>query len=444
LSTEELSLALDTVWVLVTAFLVFFMQAGFALVEAGLTRAKNVGNIVMKNLMDFAIGTLAFFTLGFAIMFGHGNGFAGHHGWFLGGDAFDSLSWTQVPLSAKFLFQLVFAGTAATIVSGAMAERTRFKAYIVYSAGISAFIYPVVGHWIWGGGWLASKEFLDFAGSTVVHSTGGWAALMGAAILGPRMGKFGPDGKPRAILGHSMPLVVLGTLILWFGWYGFNPGSTMAANPTAMAHIAVTTTLAAAIGGFVAMLLIWLKTGKPDVSMTCNGVLAGLVAITAGCAFVETWAALIIGGVAGALVIASVTFFDRVRIDDPVGAISVHGACGAFGTLAVGLFASDRLIEAAGVGQAGVFYGGGAHQLGVQALGVVAVLGFVVAASGLLFLLLKSTIGLRVPYEEEMMGLDMAEHGAPGYAPDMVTGSFRGTQPDTSTPAAPVEVDIQA
>ena len=429
MSTQELSLALDTVWVLVTAFLVFFMQAGFALVEAGLTRAKNVGNIVMKNLMDFSIGTVAFFSVGFAIMFGSGNALFGTHGWFLGGDTFAALSWTQVPLAAKFLFQLVFAGTAATIVSGAMAERTKFKSYIVYSAFISAAIYPVVGHWIWGGGWLATRGFLDFAGSTVVHSTGGWAALAGAAILGPRIGKYGPDGKPRAILGHSMPLVVLGTLILWFGWYGFNPGSTMAADATSIAHIATTTTLAAAAGGVVAMFGIWLQSGKPDVGMTCNGVLAGLVGITAGCAFVETWAALAIGAIAGAIVIASVLFFDRIRIDDPVGAVSVHGICGAFGTLAVGLFASDRLIEAAGVGRAGLFYGGGLHQLGVQALGVVAVFGFVAAAAVILFSVIKATIGLRVSEEEEMVGLDAAEHGSPGYAPDVVAGGYGAGQP---------------
>ena len=440
MSNQELSLALDTVWVLVTAFLVFFMQAGFALVEAGLTRAKNVGNIVMKNLMDFGIGTIAFFAVGFAIMFGSGNDWFGTHGWFLGGDKFESLSWTQVPLSAKFLFQLVFAGTAATIVSGAMAERTRFRSYLIYSAVISAFIYPVVGHWIWGGGWLGQRGMLDFAGSTVVHSTGGWVALMGAAFLGPRIGKYGPDGKPRALPGHSMPLVILGTLILWFGWYGFNPGSTMAAIPDAIAHIATTTTLAAAAGAIVAMSTIWLVSGKPDIAMTANGALAGLVGITAGTAFVENWAAIVIGAAAGLIVVGAVLMFDRIRIDDPVGAISVHGVCGAFGTLMVGVFASERLIEAAGVGSPGLVYGGGFDQLADQAVGVGAVALFTLAAAAVLFGLLKITIGLRVPEDEEIAGLDVAEHGSPGYGEMLLGPAVSGIPSHAPAPSVPTAV----
>ncbi len=419
ITAEAVQTNLDNVFVLVSAILVIFMQAGFALVEAGLTRAKSVANIMMKNLMDFCAGALAFFAVGYAIAFGaDGNDFFGAGGWFLGDGAFQYGTLT-VPVT--FIFQVAFAATAATIVSGAMAERTKFKSYFVYSAVISALIYPVVVHWNWGGGWLAqlSTPFHDFAGSTMVHLTGGVAALMGAAILGPRIGRYAKDGTPRAIPGHSIPFAVLGTFILLVGWYGFNPGSELAAD-SAIGGIAVTTTIAATAGAITSMLVIWAKTGKPDVAMTANGMLAGLVGITAGTAAVSNIGALVIGSIAGALVVASVFFFDRIRVDDPVGAISVHGVCGAFGTICVGLFATADTD----FWQAGLFYGGGAGQLVSQIIGVVAVATFVAITSGILFLVIKATIGLRVSEEEEIEGLDVLEHGAAGYASE---SSFGGS-----------------
>jgi Amt family ammonium transporter len=412
-TADAVQVNLDNVFVLLSAVLVIFMQAGFALVEAGLTRAKSVANIMMKNLMDFCAGALAFWAVGYAIAFGSdGNDLVGAGGWFLGDGAFQYGTLT-VPVT--FVFQAAFAATAATIVSGAMAERTKFKSYFLYSIVISAVIYPVVVHWNWGGGWLAQLDtpFHDFAGSTMVHMTGGVAALMGALVLGPRIGKYGPDGKPRAILAHNIPYAVLGTFILLVGWYGFNPGSELAADG-AIGGIAVTTTLAAAAGAVTAMLTIWAKTGKPDVAMTANGMLAGLVGITAGTAAVSSVGAVIIGGIAGVLVVGSVLFFDRIRIDDPVGAISVHGVCGAFGTICVGLFAT----EGTDFWQQGLFYGGGADQLVTQVVGVVAVAAFVAVAAGLLFLAIKATVGLRVSPEEELAGLDVLEHGAPGYGSD--------------------------
>jgi Amt family ammonium transporter len=411
---EDVQTNLDNVFVLVCAVLVIFMQAGFALVEAGLTRAKSVANIMMKNLMDFCAGAIAFFAVGYAIAFGAGNDFIGYKGFFLGEHAFQYGTLT-VPVT--FVFQVAFAATAATIVSGAMAERTKFKSYFLYSIIISSVIYPVVVHWHWGGGWLAQLDtpFHDFAGSTIVHMTGGVAALMGAAILGPRIGKYGKDGKPRAIPAHNIPYAVLGTFVLLVGWYGFNPGSELAADG-AIGGIAVTTTLAAAAGAISAMLVIWFKSGKPDVAMAANGMLAGLVGITAGCAAVSNAGALIIGACAGAIVVGSVMFFDRIRIDDPVGAISVHGVCGAFGTLAVGLFAT----EDTDFWKQGLFYGGGGEQLLTQLIGVVAVGAFVAVTAGLMFLAIKATVGLRVTPEEELAGLDVLEHGAPGYGPDFL------------------------
>ncbi|HVL89836.1 MAG TPA: ammonium transporter [Actinomycetota bacterium] len=412
---SEEKILLDTVWTLMAAFMVFLMQGGFAMVEAGFTRKKNAGNIVMKNLMDFGMSSIAFWAVGFALMFGTGNALIGTSGWFSSDPtAFSSLDWATPPLMAKWLFQVVFAGTAATIVSGAMAERTKFKAYLLYSGLISGLIYPIAGHWIWGGGWLASKEFLDFAGSTVVHSVGGWAALVGAIMVGPRLGKYAKDGRPRPMPGHSMPLGMLGVFLLWFGWFGFNPGSTMAAT-LSIADIAVTTNLAAAAGAIMAMTASWMLGRKPDVGMSANGALAGLVAITAGCAFVENWAALVIGAIAGVVVVGAIMFFDRVKVDDPVGAVSVHGVCGVLGTLMVGVFASPRLIDAAGVGSPGLVYGGGMAQLGVQALGAAAVMGWVLVASAVVFGLVKATVGLRVSAEEEMEGLDIGEHGMWGY-----------------------------
>jgi Amt family ammonium transporter len=405
LSISDVANAVDNVWVLVAAFLVFFMQAGFAMVETGFTRAKNAGNIIMKNLMDFSIGSIFFWLFGFAIMFGESKGgLFGTTGFFFQvGKMGLNLN---IPIPSFLLFQTVFAATAATIVSGAMAERTKFVAYCVYSAVISLIIYPVVGHWIWGGGWLAEKGMIDFAGSTVVHSVGGWAAMIGAALLGPRIGKYDANKKPKVIPGHSLTLGALGVFILWFGWFGFNPGSSLSGMDGSIGLIAVNTNLAAAAGAILAMALTWLKYGKPDVSMTLNGALAGLVAITAGCASVNTFGAAMIGLLAGIMVVFSVEFFDKVlKIDDPVGAISVHGVCGALGTLLVGLFAVDG----------GLFYGGGLAQLGVQALGVISVFGWTTVTALVLFGLIKLTMGLRVSEKEELEGLDVHEHGSTAY-----------------------------
>jgi ammonium transporter, Amt family len=413
----------DNAWILMAAVLVIFMQAGFALVEAGLTRAKNVGNIFMKNLMDFCVGVIVFFAVGYAIAFGGdftGAGkFIGGDGWFLKGDGV--FTYGTLDKFVFFTFQVAFAATAATIVSGAMAERTKFKAYVIYSAVISAIIYPIVVRWQWGGGWLFQMDtkFHDFAGSSLVHMTGGCAALMGAWILGPRRGKYGPDGKPRFMPGHSIAFTILGCFVLLVGWYGFNPGSYLEADPI-IGKIAVNTTLAGAAGAVVAMMVTWIKSGKPDVSMTGNGLLAGLVGVTAGCWAVDQLGALIIGAVSGALVVFAVLFFDRVHIDDPVGAVSVHGVCGAFGTLAVGLFSELDADESAGLLKEGLFYGGGADQLISQLIGVVSIGSFVLITSGLLFFALKKTVGLRVDEQEEIEGLDVHEHGAPGYAFDDV------------------------
>lgn len=412
-TADDVQKNLDNAFILIAAILVIFMQAGFALVEAGLTRAKNVANIMMKNLMDFCAGVIAFFAVGYAFAFGQGNGIIGWKGFFLSDDAF---AYGTLTMPTTFLFQVAFAATAATIVSGAMAERTKFKSYFAYSFIISAFIYPIVVHWVWGGGWLSklSTPFHDFAGSSVVHLTGGVASLVGAKILGPRIGKFGPDGQSRPMNGHSIPFVVLGSMILLVGWYGFNPGSELAADG-AIGGIAVTTTLAGAAGALAAMTVIWAKSGKPDVSMTANGLLAGLVGVTAGCAAVSNIGAIIIGLIAGTLVVLSVGFFDKMKIDDPVGAISVHGVCGAFGTIAVGLFAKSD----GAAWKQGLFYGGGANQLVSQIIGVVSVIVFVGAAAALMFLGIKASIGLRVDAQEEIEGLDVTEHGARGYGNDM-------------------------
>ena len=412
----------DTLWVLVAAFLVFFMQAGFAMVEAGFTRAKNAVNILMKNLMDFSLGSIAYWAIGFAIMFGTGNLFMGTSGWFVPTDttAFASLEWSSVPTHAAWLFQLVFAATAATIVSGAMAERTQFKSYLIYSVFITGIIYPVVGHWIWGGGWLASfgAGMLDFAGSTVVHSTGGWLALTGAIVLGPRIGKYDGEGKPRPIAGHNLPLAALGVFILWLGWFGFNPGSQMGADAAPISHIAVTTNLAAAAGAITAMITAWIFLGKPDAGMSLNGALAGLVAITAGCAFVSPRSAAIIGAIGGVVVVLSVLLLERLKIDDPVGAISVHGTCGALGTILLGFF--HELGEPA----LGVFYGGGFGFLWAQIVGVLAVFVWCLIAGFALFYGIKAVTGLRVTEEEEQAGLDYEEHGASAY-PDFNVSSIR-------------------
>ena len=413
---EANAIAIDTMWTLIAAFLVFFMQAGFAMVEAGFTRAKNAGNIIMKNIMDFAAGSLGYWAVGFGLMFGAGTAFMGTQGFFL--SAGSPLTPEGLWQYAFWMFQVVFAATAATIVSGAMAERTKFAAYIAYSFVVSAIIYPIVGHWIWGGGWLAELNFIDFAGSTVVHSVGGWAALVGAMVLGPRIGKYF-KGKPKAIKGHSLTLAALGVFILWFGWFGFNAGSTTAGTNLSIATIAVTTNLAAAAGALFAMSISWIKYGKPDIGMTLNGALAGLVAITAGTANVSPLSAVIIGSIAGIIVLFAVEFIDKkLKIDDPVGAISVHGVCGAFGTLAVGLFAQ----EAFG-GVNGLLFGGGASLLAVQAIGVVSVFIWTFGTAFILFKLIDLTIGLRVSKEDELKGLDLSEHGAEAYADFPISAS---------------------
>ncbi|WXJ88998.1 Ammonia channel [Moorella thermoacetica] len=406
--------AIDTVWTLIASFLVFIMQAGFAMVETGFTQAKNAANIVMKNLIDFCSGSIIYWLVGFTIMFGvDAGGFIGTTGWGTTG-TFEHLG-LKIPLYAFLIFQTVFCATAATIVSGAMAERTKFIAYLIYSFVISAVIYPVVGHWAWGGGWLAQRGFIDFAGSTVVHSVGGWTALVGAAMVGPRRGKFGPDGSVRAIPGHSITLGALGVFLLWFGWFGFNPGSTLSGTTPDIARIAVTTNLAAAAGAFGGLILPWLRFGKPDVSLTLNGTLGGLVGITAGTAVVSPLGAVIIGFLSGCVTALGVEFMDKVlKVDDPVGAVSVHAFSGAFGTIMVGLFAVEG----------GLFYGGGVSQLITQLIGVAAVFAWTVVTAAILFAILKVTVGLRVSEEEESEGLDIYEHGIQAYG-DFV---LRGTQ----------------
>lgn len=413
---QGLQATLDNVWILVAALLVLFMQAGFALVEAGLTRAKNVANVMMKNLMDLCFGALAFFAVGFAIAFGGGfdgiGRFVGGGGWFLGEGAFTYGNLTPFTF---FIFQVAFAATAATIVSGAMAERTQFKSYIAYSIVISALIYPIVVRWQWGGGWLyqLSTPFHDFAGSSIVHLTGGIAAFAGTRALGPRIGKYGEGGKVNVIAGHSIPLVITGCFILLIGWFGFNPGSQLGADPV-IGRIALTTLLAGSAGAAVAMFTTWYR-GKPDVAMAGNGLLAGLVGVTAGCYAVTTIGAVIIGAISGLLVVGSVHMFDKFKIDDPVGAISVHGVCGAFGTIAVGLFSNE---SSEGFISKGLFYGGGTDQLVSQIIGVLGIGAFVLVASTILFAVIKRTMGLRVSAEEEIAGLDMFEHGSLGYGQD--------------------------
>lgn len=417
-----LRLDTDLLWLLVAGFLVFFMQAGFALVEAGFSRKKNVVNILMKNIADFLVGSLGFWAVGFSLMFGPQllTGFG--VGTPLFGDRLlEGPDGKPIAYNFGFLFfQMVFAGTAATIVSGAMAERTKFIAYLLFSLVCSTVIYPLFGSLAWANlfdsknvGWLASKNFIDFAGSTVVHSLGGWMGLAGTIALGPRIGKFGTGHEVKPILGHSMIMSVLGMFVLWFGWFGFNPGSTGVVKDGAFAIIAITTNLAACAGGLTAMLTSWLLFRRPDVSMVVNGVLGGLVAITAGCNNVDPKGAVAIGGIAGVLVVSGVLFLDWLRIDDPVGAVSVHGFAGAWGTLAVGLFANPKY----GGGPAGLFYGGGLSQLGAQALGVVVAFVWAFSVSFAVFTLMKFIpfIGLRVPSSEEIEGLDIIEHGIEAY-----------------------------
>lgn len=394
----DAQLLMNIMWTMLGAFLVYFMQAGFAMVETGFTRAKNAGNILMKNMMDFVLGSLFFFILGFAIMFGGDGAILGTKGFFNITSLADAEGmFNGLPIGVFIFFHTVFCATAATIVSGAMAERTKFIAYLFYSAAISIFIYPVSGHWIWGGGWLSDLGFHDFAGSTAVHMVGGVCALVGAKILGPRRGKYDKSGKPSAIPGHNLPLGVLGVFILWFCWFGFNCGSTTAA-ATNLGDIAMTTNLAAAASTLATLIFTWVKYGKPDVSMTCNGSLAGLVAITAGCDVVTNYEAILIGLIAGIVVVLAIEFIDRVvKIDDPVGAIGVHGVCGALGTILTGVFGEGCSFPA-------------------QLLGVIAVIAYVAIMAFIVFIIIDKTVGLRVSEEEEIEGLDLKEHGCSAYA----------------------------
>jgi ammonium transporter, Amt family len=403
---EEVAVSVDTIWIIMAGILVFLMQAGFALVEAGFTRAKNTANIVMKNFMDFSVGSLVYWAVGFGLAYGG----TSVGGFFAYGGIGDAFFLSDTGQSTSWFFQVVFAATAATIVSGAMAERTKFSAYLVYTPFITGLIYPVVTHWAWSGqGWLTDLGFVDFAGSGLVHLTGGIAAIAGVMVLGPRIGKYDENGKPLPIPGHSLMLGALGVFILWFGWYGFNGGSTLAAVGADFSSVVVTTTLAAAAGSLGAMVTAWAYPlfGRPDPGMTLNGALAGLVGITAGTANVSNLAAVIIGLVAGLIVVFSIVFFEKIKIDDPVGAISVHGVCGVWGLLAVGLFDS--------VGGGGLFYGGGVSLLGTQALGAIAIVAWVFITSSIVFRLINATMGLRVSAEEEIAGLDRIEHGTAAY-----------------------------
>lgn len=394
---DELRVVLDSIFLLFCSVLVIFMNAGFGMLEAGFCRQKNAVNILAKNLIVFGIATLAYWAVGYALMYGEGNAFIGTSGFFFSGDAAaygDDAYPAAVPPAIGFLFQVAFAATAATIVSGAVAERIKFGAFLIFSTLLVAVSYAITGHWVWDGGWLSEMGFSDFAGSTVVHSVGGWAALVGAAILGPRIGKY-QNGRISAIPGHNMGFATLGCLILWIGWFGFNPGSELAATAN-VPYIAVTTNLAAAAGGVAATFTSWLKDGKPDLSMIINGILAGLVGITAGCADVPYWAAVVIGLIAGIIVVFSVAFFDSIKIDDPVGATSVHLVCGIWGTLAVGIFGTANIVT--------------------QLIGIVAVGAFTVIFSAIVWSILKFTVGIRVHEEEERRGLDISEHGMEAYS----------------------------
>ncbi|NER36964.1 MAG: ammonium transporter [Oscillatoria sp. SIO1A7] len=428
LSNSELKTILDTIWVIFAACLVFFMNAGFAMLETGFCRQKNAVNILAKNLIVFGLSTVAYWALGFGLMFSNGAGGVslwGTQGFLFSGresdyqDIFTSLDWSAVPLNAKFFFQLAFAGTAATIVSGAVAERIKFKAFLIFSFLLVAICYPIAGHWVWGGGWLSELGFYDFAGSTVVHSMGGWAALIGCALLGPRLGRY-IGGKIKMMPAHNLGISTLGGLILWLGWFGFNPGSTMAADPKPIAHIILTTNMAAATGAIAATFTSWLRFKKPDLSMIINGVLAGLVGITASCAYVNLGSAVIIGSIAGIIVVFSVDVFNRAEIDDPVGATSVHLVCGIWGTLAVGLFSQgpgELYAEGSGPAQGFLVGGGleGLNQLFVQLLGIGSVGAFAVLFSAIVWSAIKATVSIRVSKEEEEMGLDLSEHGIGAY-----------------------------
>ena len=438
----------DTLWVFLCAILVFFMNLGFATVEAGFARSKNTVNILSKNFIVFAVSSLGFMLLGWGLMFGGDNPIVGTENLrILGGtdlSVYDDTLTSSVPFWGKFFFQLVFCGTAATIVSGAVAERVKYISFIIFSFVLTLLIYPIVGHWIWGGGWLADLGFQDFAGDTAVHSVGGWAALAGAMLLGPRIGKYDKNKRPRAIPGHSMSLAVIGLFVLWLGWFGFNPGSTMSfQNPSDVMHILMTTNSSAIAAVMTSTITAWIFIGKPDLGMTINGCLAGLVGVTASCAYVTVGASLLIGAIAGIIVVFAVMFFDRIGIDDPVGATSVHLCCGVFGTICVGLFAKEGVTSLST--KNGLFYGGGFGLLGVQLLGIVAVGAFVFAASMLVWFVLKKTVGIRVPAEEEIAGLDIGEHGNrayPDFAPAVDSVDYSAV--DTLAVAAPATAEATA
>lgn len=426
-SESQTMRGIDTTWVLVSGVLVIFMQAGFAFLEAGLSRGKNAGHLATKNLVILSISVIVFWAVGFGFSFSDGNALIGLHGFFLDpsqsgiGKFFPSLAYSDATMSSKLLFQTAFCAVSLAIVWGGMAERVRFPVYIIFGVIFSGAIYPVVGHWIWGNGWLSTLGMQDFAGSTVVHLQGALSALAGTIILGPRIGKYRQKGVPLPIPGHNIPFVVLGTLILWLGWFGFNPGSTLGVNlpiPGYFAYIAMTTNLAAAAGVLSATLTSWAILKSPDMSMMANGALAALVAITASCAFVSPFYSIVIGALAGMIAVLGVLWVDRVGIDDPVGAVSVHGMAGIWGTLSTGFFASPERVKILGVGRPGLFYGGGWHQLFVQFIGILSVSVYVFSASLLVFYLLKKTIGLRVTASQESLGLDFSEHKMWGYPED--------------------------
>ncbi|WP_339303108.1 ammonium transporter [Paenibacillus sp. FSL R5-0519] len=420
----ELQSGLNSAFTFLAVVLVFLMQGGFALLEAGSTRMKNAGHIAGKTILTLGISVIAFWGLGFGLGFGNGNGFFGTTGFFLSGDSmaasFESLAFSDVPLTIKFVFHLAFAAVSLAIACGGMAERAKMSVYIVFGTLYTIIMYPVVAHWVWGGGWLAELGMQDFAGSTVVHLTGATAALVATILLKPRIGKYNKDGKPNIIPGHNQVYSVLGVIILWIGWFGFNPGSTLSAMGDGFfGYVALTTNVAAAAGGVAALLISWAVLGKSDIPSMLNGVLAALVAITGACAFVEPWAALVIGALAGVITFFTAQYFDRKGIDDPIYAFSVHGIAGMWGAISTGLFATPELAENAGVGQAGLFYGGGFHQLGVQLLGLAGAFAFVLVMSFIILGGMKAIMGIRVTEEEETMGLDISEHGTYGYPEQM-------------------------
>lgn len=422
-SSPELQIGLDTLFTFLGFILVFFMQAGFAMLEAGSVRMKNAGHVAGKTVLTLAIASLCFWAVGFGLGFGNGNGFFGTTGFFYGGEStaasFDSLAASDVTLNVKFLFQMAFAAVSLAIVSGGMAERAKLSVYIIFGILFSIVIYPVVAHWVWGGGWLTEMGMQDYAGSTVVHLTGATAAVVATILLKPRLGKFNKDGKPVIIPGHNQVFTVLGVIILWFGWFGFNPMSALSPMGGFFGHVAVTTNLAAAAGGLAALIVSWMYFGKSDIPAMLNGVLAALVAITGACAFVSPWASILIGFVAGGFTFMTSQWLERAGLDDPIYAFSVHGIAGMWGAVSTGLFATPELVEQVGVGEPGLFYGGGFHQLGVQVLGVIGTFAFVAVLSFIILYVMKLVIGIRVTEEEELMGLDISEHGTYGYPEQM-------------------------